>query len=335
LDGRITAIRSKAPRGIKGYDCRGAYLAPGFIDVHVWGDPERVSRDAVRAGTTAFLTTLGPDSSRKLLAQLRKLHVEQRLPGAACLGVHLEGPFVNPARGGALRRRWMRRPTPRELRALANVGAGAVKLVTIAPELHGAIAAIRWCARQGIVVSLGHSDARARTAQQAVGAGARAVTHVFNGMRPLHHRETSLLDVALTERRLTTMVILDGVHVSPAAFRLLVRAKGPEHVALVTDSIRRAGWPVVRRQGAFYTKRGMLAGSDLTMMDAVRNAANFAGLSLGDAVQMATAVPAKLLGLSRTRGALEIGKHADLVAFDRQFRVRLTLVAGRVVYERG
>ena len=206
--------------------------------------------------------------------------------------------------------------------------------MTLAPELPGAAEAIRWCRRHGVVVSLGHSDADAASARRAVEAGARAVTHVFNAMRPLHHRETSLLDVALTERRLTTMVILDGVHVSPSAFRLLMRAKGPEEIALVTDSIRRAGWPVVRRQGAFYTTRGTLAGSDLTMMDAVHNAVTFAGLALTDAVRMASEVPARLLGL-RDRGALATGRRADLVAFDRRFRVLLTLVAGRVVFQRG
>jgi N-acetylglucosamine-6-phosphate deacetylase len=153
-------------------------------------------------------------------------------------------------------------------------------------------------------------------------------------MRPLHHREPSLLDVALVDPRLTTMVILDGIHISPAAFRLLVRTKGIERIALTTDSIRHAGWEVVRRAGAFYTRRGTLAGSDLTMMNAVRNAVRFAGLSLTDAVRMATEVPARLLGL-RDRGVLAVGRRADLVAFDRRFRVLLTLVGGRVVFQRG
>jgi N-acetylglucosamine-6-phosphate deacetylase len=204
--------------------------------------------------------------------------------------------------------------------------------MTIAPELPGATEAIRWCQRHGIVASLGHSDADAAAAERAVAAGASAVTHVFNGMRPLHHRQPSLLDVALIDSRLTTMVILDGVHVSPTAFRLLLRCKGVERIALVTDSIRHQGWKVSARRGAFYTKAGTLAGSDLTMLRAVKHAVAFGGITLEQAVRMATEVPARLLG-DRSRGILAVGKRADVVAFDRQFRARLTMVGGRVVYE--
>lgn len=331
---RIVAIRSSAPAKARRISVRGAYLAPGFIDLHVWGELSTISLAAAQSGTTAFLTTLAPAPSWALVAQLARLDLKQPLPGAACLGAHLEGPFLNPARGGALPRRWMRRPLKRELRALFRAGAGRLKVMTMAPELPGGAEAIRECVRHRIVASLGHTDADAQAARRAVEAGAKAVTHVFNGMRPLHHRESSLLDVALADPRLTTMVILDGIHISPSAFRLLVRTKGVQRIALTTDSIRHAGWDVIRRRGAFYTRRGILAGSDLTMMDAVRNAVTFAGLALTDAVRMASEVPARLLGL-RDRGVLATGRRADLVAFDRHFRVLLTLVGGRVVFQRG
>jgi N-acetylglucosamine-6-phosphate deacetylase len=353
-DGRIGAIRPKAPRGSKAVNVRGAYVAPGFIDLHIWGGQEAISREAARHGTTAFLSTLGPDSPERLREELGGRCEWAIGEGAACLGVHLEGPFVNPRRGGALPRRWMRPPTERELQALAQ--AGCLKLITIAPELPGALEAVRWCRRHGIAVSLGHSEADAAAALHATDAGASAVTHVFNGMRAFHHREPSLLDIALTDPRLTAMVILDGVHVSPFAFRLLLRAKGASRVALVTDSIRHQEWDVVLRrvhpsgparadagaggtrggwaEGAYYTKAGTLAGSRLTMMRAVRNAAMSGGASLADAVRMASATPAALLGL-RDRGSLEAGLRADLVVFDRNFHVRLTLVGGRIVYQRG
>ena len=159
------------------------------------------------------------------------------------------------------------------------------------------------------------------------------MTHVYNGMRPLHHRRPVLLDIALTDPRLTAMVIFDGVHVSPHAFRRLVRAKGAERVALVTDSIRYAGWDVMKRRGAYYTRAGVLAGSDLTMIEAVSNAVLIGGASLAEAVRMASEVPARLLGL-RDRGRLAAGARADLVAFDRRFRVLLTIVGGNVAYER-
>ncbi len=328
--GRIAAIRARAPGKAERLDLRGNYLAAGFIDLHVWGDSDRVAREAVRHGTTAFLTTLGPEPPPRLVARLAQLAKASEARGAWRLGAHLEGPFLSRQRAGALPTRWMRPPTAGELTALERIGG--VQLLTIAPELDGAMAAIRWCRRHRIVVSLGHSVADAPTALRAVEAGARAVTHVFNGMSPFHHRRPSLLDVALTEPRLTTMVILDGVHVSPYAFRLLLRVKGPERIALVTDSIRHQGWDVVERGGAYHTRGGVLAGSRLTMIEAVRNAVRF-GASLPEAVRMATEVPAKLLG-DRSRGALEVGRRADLVCFDRHFRIDLTMIGGHVVYQR-
>jgi len=333
LQGRVVAIRRSAPRGARTISVRGNYLAPGFIDLHVWGPPEIVSRDAARAGTTAFLTTLGPKPPRELLRDVGERAHAQPREGAACVGLHLEGPFVNSACAGALPRRWMRAPTAAELNRLARAAAGRLKVITIAPELRGAQAAIRWCRRHRVVASLGHSTADASTAYDAVDAGALAVTHVFNGMQPLHHREPSLLNAALTDDRITTMVIADGVHVGPSALRLLLQAKEPQRIALVTDSIRRQGWQVTARNGAYYTRQGRLAGSCLTMIEAVRHMVELAGVSLGEAVGMATAVPARLLGLA-SRGVLAVGKRADLVVFDTKFRVQLTLVGGRVVYQR-
>ena len=329
--GRIAAMRRSAPRAGRRMMLRGAFLAPGFVDLHVWGDPAIVSREAVQAGCTGFLSTLGPEPPAKLLR-----HVEERASaapiGAACLGLHLEGPFLNPERSGALPKRWMRRPSVRELERLAKAARGGLRVITIAPELRGGDEAIRWCRRHGVIASLGHSQAKAGEALGAVESGAQAVTHVFNGMPPLHHRAPSLLDIALTDPRLIAMVILDGVHVSAHAFRLLFRAKGAGGVALVTDSIRHQGWEVRRRLGAYYTRHGVLAGSNLTMIRAVRNAVVSGGASVAEAAEMASATPARLLGL-RDRGRLAQGARADLVSFDERFRVRLTMVGGRVAFE--
>ena len=312
----------------------GAYLAPGFIDLHVWGDPAVVSREAARSGCTGFLSAIGPEPPAKLLTLVAARADVVGPEGAACLGFHLEGPYVSPARAGALPKPWMRRPSVSELTRVARAARGRLRLITLAPELPGATDAIRWCHRHRIVVSLGHSQAQAGEALDAAEAGARAVTHVFNGMPPFHHRAPSLLDIALTDERLTAMVILDGIHVSAHAFRLLFRTKGASGVALVTDSIRHQGWNVSQRHGAYYTRRGVLAGSTLTMIRAVRNAVVSGGASLEDAVRMASETPARLLGLEPERGTLAAGKRADLVAFNASYQVRLTLVGGRVVYER-
>jgi len=335
--GRIAAIRRTIPSTAVGLSMRGGFVAPGFIDLHIWGEPETVSREVVEGGTTSFLTTLGPQPSEQLEVNVvARAHAPARaLPGAECLGVHLEGPFLNPVRGGVLPRRYMRAPTLEELRTLKRLAGNRLKLLTIAPELPGAAEAIRWCWRRRITVSLGHSDAEAGAAEAAVAAGARAATHVFNSMRRFHHRQPGLLDVALTDDRVTTLVIPDGKHVSPLAFKLLVRAKGPGRIGLVTDSIRYAKWDVVERRGAYYTRRGILAGSRLSMIRAVHNAMVFGGLDIVQAVRMATEIPAKLLGLLRSRGTLEVGKRADLVGFDHNFRVLATVVGGQVAYQRG
>ena len=325
------AIRSKAPRGARSINLRGAYLAPGFIDLHVWGEPDAVAREAIRHGTTAFLTTLGPEPARQLATSVARRAAQQPI-GAACLGIHLEGPFVNPKRGGALPRGPMRPPTVGEIQRLSRAARGRLRLITLAPELRGAKSAIRWCARRGIAVSLGHTDADGRIAAEAVAAGAAAVTHVFNCMRPLHHRHPALLDLALTDSRLTTMVIADGVHVGAPALRLLRHLKGADRIALVTDSIRHQGWDVRIRGGAYYLRSGTLAGSRLTMIDAVRNMIKLGGATVAEAVRMATEVPARL-ARDRSRGTLKPGRRADLVAFDRNFNVRLTVVGGRIVYQ--
>ncbi len=336
IGGRIAAVRSSAPRGGETLDLRGAYVAPGFIDLHVWGDPSVVARDAARHGTTAFLATLGPAPPAQLSAALGDRTRKNRAGlWAECLGVHLEGPFVNRARGGALPTRWMRAPTIAELAKLAAAARGRLKLITVAPELPGALEAIRWCVKRRIAVSLGHSDAGTAVAIRAVEAGASAVTHVFNGMRPFHHRAPSLVDVALGEPRLTTMAILDGVHMVPQAFRLLYRMKGASGIALVTDSIQRQGWKVIARRGAYYTRTGVLAGSRLTMLRAVHNAVQMGAVPLVDAVRMASETPARLLGLERGRGQLVPGGRADLVAFDRRFKTLLAVVGGRIVYQKG
>ena len=216
--------------------------------------------------------------------------------------------------------------------------------MTLAPEAPGALEAIRWFARRKIAVSLGHSRADEATTRRAIQRGARLVTHVFNGMRPLHHRAPGLLGTALTEPRLRTMVILDGVHVGPRAFRLLLRCKGAEGVILETDSIRhqrplRASWI----DGAYYAPtpvgardpKQTLAGSGITMMDAVRNAVRFGKLSIHDAVRLASTNPAAALGLARRFGRLVPGAPADLTVFTSRLDVVLTIVGGRIVHQKG
>jgi N-acetylglucosamine-6-phosphate deacetylase len=333
--GRLLAPRRAPPAGVERIDVRGAFVAPGFIDLHAWGEPSVVGRDLAAGGTTAFLSTIGPCAPEELMARLQALRDAPPGAGAACEGAHLEGPFLNPRQAGALPARWMRPAVARELRQLEPLAAG-IRLMTLAPELPGSEALIRWCRRRAIVPSLGHSEADASVAELAILAGASAATHVFNRMPPLHHRQPGLLGVALTDDRLAAMAILDGIHLHPMAFRLLYRSKGPDRIVLVTDAVRHAEALGAREvRGAFYRDDGVLAGSALTMMRAVQNAVAFAKMPLWEAVRMASLNPARLLGCAGTRGTLRAGSRADLVVFDERFRVLLTVVDGRPVYATG
>ena len=331
---RIIGIRPSAPRSAAQLDADGQFVAPGFIDLHLWGEPEAVASEAVSSGVTAFLTTFGPCAPERLIARLLEFNPAGSTIGPHCLGVHLEGPFVNPKKAGALSPRWMRPPVSAELRQLGRYGE-AINMITLAPELPGALEAIRWCRQRRMLASLGHTDANSNATERAIRAGARAVTHVFNAMRPYHHREPGLVGVALTDDRLAAMVILDGHHIDRTAFRLLLKLKGPRGVVLVTDSIRHQHeLQAAPAWGAYYTPGGALAGSRLTMIEAVRNTVDFAKISLDDAVQMASANPARLIREESRRGAIEVGKRADFVVFDHRFRVSMTIVGGRPVFQR-
>ncbi|HEX9779687.1 MAG TPA: amidohydrolase family protein [bacterium] len=325
--GAISMVASRPPRRSRAIDVGGRLIAPGFIDLHVWGDPERLARELPAQGTTAFLIGIGPEPPKVFRARRR---VTGPPSGARCLGAHCEGPFLSPARPGTLPARWMRRPAGADLNAMARLGA---RIVTLAPERPGALEAIRWLRRRRIVVSLGHSDADAETAERAAAAGARAVTHVFNGMRPFHHRAPGLIDAALADPRLTAMVIADGHHVSASALALLLRQKGWRGTALVTDSVRavQQAWRLTFNGGVYRDARGVLAGSALAMMRAVRNAVELGGASVEDAVRMAAETPARLLGETR-RGAIAPGRRADLVVLDERLRVCLTIIGGEAVY---
>lgn len=331
--GRIFRIQTHLPQHVDSVDLQGSFLAPGFIDLHVWGDVAKVSRSVAKQGTTAFLRTIGPDTFAHLKNTLTAPISEKPYPGARCIGFHFEGPYVNRDRCGALPSRWMRSPKKRELVELVKAGLGKLRLITIAPELSGALSAIELFAKNEVVVSLGHSTASAELAEEAARVGARAVTHIFNAMPTLDHKKPGLIDVAMNDNRVTAMVIADGVHVSPSALQILFKLKGPHRVALVTDSIALQGWDVIKKNKAFYTRRGVLAGSALTMMQAIENAVKLGKASIVEAVTMASETPARLLGIQNLVGSLQEGKRADLVAFDGNFRVRFTMVGGTFVYQ--
>jgi len=344
-------------------DLAGLTLWPGFVDLHNHGaagvDVNEADADALHAasrflaskGVTAWLPTLVPapdEDYRRAAREVGRLMREQdgREPSARALGLHYEGPFVNGRQCGALRTQFFRTYAgPSDADVLARVGAdGARHLVTLAPEVAGGVELIAELTRRGWVVSIGHTRAGVETLEQAREAGARHMTHFMNAMPQLHHREPGPVGWGLTRDDVTVDVIADGVHLDPLALRLVVRAKSPGGVALISDSVAPAGlgdgefrlWGETIRVagGRTSNERGDIAGSVVTLLEATRTVLGL-GCAEHDVARMASLNPARLLGLDAELGSIEEGKRADLVAVDEGGRVRLTLVGGREAFRDG
>ena len=352
-DRRIERVAASPPavRDAERVQLGGALLTPGFIDLHVHGGGGAAftggDEDACLAaaafhaghGTTGLLGTTiaaAPGALRGAVAAIGA--AARREP--IVLGCHLEGPFVSRKRPGAMDPDAMRAPDAVEADSLLAAGAGAVRMLSLAPELPGAVELTRSLTRRGVVVALGHSDATLAQAQAAIAAGARHAIHAFNAMRPLHHREPGILGAVLDAPEVTCELIADGFHVDPVAMRLVLAAKGRERVALVTDAMEAAGMPdggyrlgerpvEVRGGRATLPEGGSLAGSTLTMDRAVANCVRLVRAPLATAVGLATTVPARVLGLADRKGLIEPGYDADLAILDAALAVTGTLVGGR------
>lgn len=336
-------------------DAEGLYVSPGFIDSHVNGgaghsfldnNEEAFNQVLVfhaKHGTTGLLPTAVASPVRRMrefLALARKFMRTNPM----VLGAHLNGPFISKKQSCAIDPKYI---LPLTLENLDRVTSGfrdVVKVVTLAPERPGAEGFIQALRREGIIVSLGHSDATYEETERAMGWGLNHFTHFFNAMRGFHHREPGAVGAGLGAESATMELIADGFHVHPAAIRLLVRLRGVSAVCLVTDAIRAAGVGdgvyefcgrrVFVRGGRAALSDGTPAGSTLTMDRAVRNFVEFAGVSVPDAVRATSLNPARLLGLEDRKGSIERGKDADIVVFDEDFNIHYTIVRGEIVYPR-
>jgi len=360
--GKIVSIENKediiVPVGAEVIDARDKFVVPGFIDMHVHGGGgsdimdgkyEAVKQVAVthsRFGTTAFLPTTMTMSKNNIVGSLKSIY-EAFIKGtgaAEILGVHLEGPYINPEKKGAQKEKDIKRASTREFLEFNKASGNLICLITIAPEMPGAIDFIRWLHKQGVIVSAGHSNATYEQVQEGIQAGLSHVTHTFNAMSGLDHREPGVVGADLTSTELKVEIIADGIHIHPVAMKILVKAKEIGKIVLITDAMRATSKPegtyklggqeVTVAKGQARLKNGTLAGSVLTMDKAVRNLITKVGVSLTEAIQMATFNPAKCLGAEDKKGSLEPGKDADIVVLDKKLEVELTMVRGKIVYMR-
>lgn len=333
-------------------DVSGLYVAPGFLDVH-WhgalalaaaedlaGALDSASRERVREGVTAFLPTTMAWPEAELagfVAALAWALGTGRFEGARPLGIHLEGPWISPQAAGAQPTAGVRPVDLAEVCTLLDRAGGTIRMVTLAPEIPGADGLLAELARRQIVAALGHSVAGVRDVERAIDGGARHVTHLFNAMGPLHHRSPGLAGCALSDDRLGFDLICDGVHVDPRLVKIAFRAQR-DQLVLITDRVvpigdgSRGAESVESDGSAIRLPDRRLAGSTLGLDRAIRNACQYAGVSILEAVAACTLRPARLLGLENELGTLRRGARADLAILDASGQVVETWIAGECVH---
>lgn len=359
--GRVLEIsdrsRRQVPSGVSISDFSDGVMAPGYIDLHIHGNAgydvmddtaealPAIEQMLARHGVTSYFPTTVTAPIDTTLRALERLadtiekcerkndDVKAR---ALPLGIHIEGPFISHARRGVHPPENLLAPTMPLFERFWQAARGRIRMMTIAPELDSAIEVIAEAARRGVCVSLGHSDADFDTTERGIAAGARHTTHTFNAMRPLDHRSPGILGAVLTDDRVTTDIIVDGVHLEPVIVKLVAEAKGPEQTVLISDATSATGMPDGRYHlGSFEvevrdgkcTMDGKLAGSVLTMDRAVRNLARFAEWKLTDAVAAASRNPARVARIEN-KGVLAVGADADFVVLNREGEVLRTFIGG-------
>jgi N-acetylglucosamine-6-phosphate deacetylase len=352
---KITAVGKTSeveiPVGTKTYDFDGMVLTPGFIDLLVHGGGgygfadmskeavENISQFYFRHGTTGLLASLFSKPEKDMVADVSRIaEFCSSSKNSNVWGMHLEGPFINKKWHGAMLVDYLWQPSVEGWSKLYAAGHGYIRLMTLAPELPVMEEVMRAAAKNGVVLSIGHSAATFEQVLVAIDNGAAHITHLFNAMTPFHHRLPSVVVAALLQNELKVELIADGFHVHPAVMKLIYKVKGDGGIILITDAIRASGMPdgeytfmdqkiIVRRKKALL-ENGTLAGSTLTMEQAVKNMIELVEVPLTDAVRMASLNGAKVLGLEHKKGIIAVGKDADLVVLSKDFEVQMTIYEG-------
>lgn len=345
----------KFPEKCELIDVSGKIITPGFVDLLVHGGGgfgfadysedsyRKISEYFLIHGSTTILPSLHAKPKNDLLNDLDKLSkfiLEN--PKMNMRGIHMEGPFLNPVLKGAMNEDYLWKPSIDLFKELFHASRGLIKIMTIAPELDGAIEVIREASFSGVICSIGHSTADYEIIDKAISNGAAHVTHIFNAMKPFHHRLPSIITAALLRDELKIELIADTFHVHPAVMELLLKVKTPKNIVLITDSIRAGGMhegeyhfadqKVVLKDNIATLEDGTLAGSTLTLNKAIKNIVETTNCRLTDAVRMATLNSSKVINTGR--GILAAGKIADLCVMNHEFDVEITIMEGNIAYQK-
>lgn len=349
---KITEISKRQPEDETVIDAKGRYVSPGFIDVHSHGrggsdtmyptfdDINTITTASIKTGVTSILPTTMTMSVEDTYAAIKNVAENiDKVDGSKILGVHMEGPFFNKKYKGAQPEEFMIEPTVENYHALTGEYDWAVKKLSLAPEREGCIPLIEYLVKEGVTVSIGHTDATYDQAVAGINAGATSGTHTYNAMTPLTHRNPGVVGAIMSHDQVYAELILDGIHVSFPAAKVLLKAKGLDKVMLITDSIEASGLPdgqyklgnqpVYVKDNAARLKDGTLAGSILALNDAVKNAYKNLDLTIYEAVNLASYNPAKNLNLIDL-GEIAVNKTADIIMFDDDIRVDFAMIDGKI-----
>lgn len=362
-NGAITGIKSgiaakKAQGKSQGpathwIDAEGNYISPGFIDLHVHGvgicdfykDPvkglKNMAKILASQGVTSFLPTFITAPINKIIDSLSVLRWHTDIVGANVLGVNLEGPFINPKKCGAHPVTDIRKADKKDLKDLIDAAGGNLRIITLAPEIPGVLDFIDLLKENAVIPAIGHTMASFEETMTAIDRGFNYISHTFNAMTPFHHRAPGAIGAILIRKEVTTEIIADGTHVHPAVVKFLCQIKEKSKIILVTDvlsGIMRKGdktefadKEITCTGPGAYDSSGTLMGGVTPMNKALQNIAKFADLNLIEAVKLATINPANVLGIANRKGSIEIGKDADIVIFGEDFKVKTTIIKGKVI----